>query len=313
LGTNKSARDMIAAARAESNAVQFRLLELDVDKVAEFSSDERGEFTDDWAAVADCAGALGAVIHKIICSLGVQAVNRLVVGAVQKASQRIESAQTDRFQYRGLGAVMALHALLRREGLDMFDMDTLIAEFKKAHVLGASYAVEHSMPSDGLELLHLALHDLTPFTVVTQNETRRTRHITAYDDPLVAMPREVHARHIVSTRMTYVASSALRQWAADKSVSFSKVINAAKSGGMMSSIYTSREGKASAYNLLKGMRGSTESSVSCYCFDVGRLAVLTGRDHLADLLDKSNVVPIEAGKAVAPAQQAEGGAASAAP
>jgi hypothetical protein len=300
LATNKSARDMIAAARAESNAIQFRLLELDVDKIAEFSVDERDRFGKDWAGIADCAGALGAVIHRKLCELGVEAVNRLVIGAVSKASARIESSQTDRFQYRGLGAVMALHALLRSMDLEIFDLDTMITEFRKAHELGTSYASEHSMPSDGLELLHVALHDLTTFTVVTQRETRRTKHVTAYDEPLVQMPREVKARHIVETRLTYVATTALREWCAEHGASFSKIIAAARSHGLLSSVYSSREGKASAYNLLKGMRGSTESSVSCYCFDVGRLALETGRDTMAEVLGSGNIVPIEAGRTEAP-------------
>lgn len=293
LATNKSARDMIAAAHNESNAIQFRLLELDVDKVAEFDQDAVDEYRADWAGVADCAGALGAVIHRSLCELGVEAVNRLVVGAVSKAARRIESKQTDRFQYRGLGAAMAIHALLRQQGLEIFDLETIINEFKTAHELGSSYALEHSMPSDGLELLYLALHDLTPHTVVTQKETRRTKHITAYDEPLVQIPREIHARHIVDSRITYVETTALRKWCADKGTSFSKIISAAKGKGVLSNVYSSREGKASAFNLLKGMRGSTESSVSCYAFDIGRLALETGRNPVAELLENNNVVPIQ--------------------
>ncbi len=305
LATNKSARDMIAASSGESNAIQYRLLELDVDKITEFSIPDRKAFEHDWTEIIDCAGALGAVIHRELCLLGVQAVNRLVVGASHKASERIESKQTDRFQYRGLGAVMALHALLRRIGLEIFDLETLIAEFRSAHELGASYAQEHSMPSDGLELLHLALNDLTQFTAVTLRETRRTKHVTTYDEPLVQLPREIKARHIVETRLTYVATTALRQWCAEKGTSFSKIISAAKSRGLLSSVYSSRAGKASAYNLLKGMRGSTESSVSCYCFDVGKLALETGRDTMAEVLDKNNIIPIEAGRSEAAPPEVE--------
>jgi hypothetical protein len=306
-GSNKSARDMIAAASGESNAIQFRLIELDFDHQPDFSAEQQEEHKARWAAVTDCAGALGAVIHLRICQIGVAGINKLVSDCVSKAKASLkETEQAGRFQYRALGAAMALQVILKNVGLDMFEWSDLLAEFQNAHDKGISYTVENTLPSDGLALLNMALHDLTSNTAVTQDETRRTRHITKYDDPLVPVPQVVHARHIVGTRRTYVSSGALRDWCASRKVSFTKVINAARDANVIVSVYASRgDGKAQAYNLLKGMRGSTESMVSCYAFDIAALTRETGQDHSDALNLPSNVVAIPRASSEEPAEVRE--------
>lgn len=285
MGTNKSARDMINAASAETNAIQFRLLELDVDNIREFDREARAEFIKDWNEVMHCAGAMGAVLHREICKHSVVGLNKLVSAAVNKASDILESKQTDRFQYRGLGAMLTAYSLLRNVGIELFDLQTLVKTFKDSHSLGASYAYENTLPSDGLSLLNMALHELTPYTAVTQDETRRSKHITKYDEPLVPVPPTVKARHVVSSRLTYVSSVALRDWCINRKVSFSKMMHAARENNVMTSIYAKgKPGHAEMFNLLKGMRGSTESSVSCYVFDINKLAMETGRDYTAAAL-----------------------------
>lgn len=316
MATNKSQRDMIAAAQQESNAIQYRLLELDVDNQPEFSGAEQKEFREEWAEiVSECAGALGALIHKLICELGVSAVNKLVSKTTSKASDLIESRQADRFQHRGLGAVIALQSLLNSAGIEMFDLRTLVATTKAASQLGHTYAVENTLPTDGLSLLNMALHSLMPFTVVTETETRRTRFVTKYDEPVVALPHLIHARHVISTKRTYASTAALRDWCAEKKVSFVKVIHAAREAGVLLDIYSCHTGsnsKAMPFNLLKGMRGSADSLVSCYAFDINRLKLCTGRalsepmisdDAVQDvvLAENSNVVPLTAKAPDAPA------------
>lgn len=295
MAANKSARDMIAEAASESNAIQYRLLELDVDDMTEFDIETRDNYAADWSRIANSAGALGAVIHRAICSYGVAAVNRLVIGAVSKASALLESSQTDRIQYRGLGAVMALQAILRSVGMEMFSMSDMVAEFKRAHESGHSYAQEHTLPTDGLLLLNMALHDLAPHTAITMHETRRSRHNTAFDEPLVALPQVVHARHVVSSRMTYVSSTALRDWCAKRKVALAKMLFAAKKENIVAPIYfSSTPGNAQMFNLFKGMRGSTNTSVSCYAFDINQLRRASGKDPMEDMLPEpdSNVVTL---------------------
>jgi hypothetical protein len=306
MAANKSARDMIASNSEESSAIQYRLLELDVDNIGEFDVEVRNAFTQEWSELATCAGALGAVIHREMCKLGVHRVNQLVVGAVAKASAKLESEQTDRFQYRGLGAVMALHVILQRIGMDMFDLGDIVKEFTVAYASGQSYALDHSLPTEGLPLLNMALHDLTAHTAITEYETRRTRHVTKYDEPLVDVPHVVHARHIVSTRTTYVSANALRKWCADRKVSFMKVITAAKKAGVMTQIYAgSGEGKAQSYNLMKGMRGSTGAMVSCYALDISRLLLVSGKDHVAAAIaDADGEAPVPMSEEVPVEQQA---------
>ena len=292
MGANKSARDMIAASNSESNAVQYRLLELDVDDIEDYDNALSSDFEVEWPEIAECAGALGGFIEKTICSYGVPAVNRLVVGAVAKAKVLLETNQTDRFQYRGLGILLALHAILEQQGMALFDKATMIATYKEANEAGHSYSQENTLPSDGLLLLSLALHDLTQYTAVTWEETRRSKHVTKYDEPLVPVPREVFARHVVSSKRTYVSATALRDWCHEKRVSFLKLVGAAKAAGIHEAVYPSRPPGADAYNLLKGMRGSTNSMVSCYCFNTSALMRETGKPYQIEGLNADNVVPL---------------------
>ena len=64
----------------DAAAIQYRLLELDVDNVAEFSIEGRAAFALDWAdTCSKSAGALGAVIQRELCALGVAKANQLVL------------------------------------------------------------------------------------------------------------------------------------------------------------------------------------------------------------------------------------------
>jgi hypothetical protein len=296
---NKSARDMVAAASGESDAIQKRLIELDVDHIQENDSEQVIAYQADWAGIADCAGALGAVIHRAMCDRGVAEINALVTGGVSAVMRNVSSTeQAGRFQYRGLGAAMALQVLLKSLGLEIFDWKNVVSAFQIAHDLGIAYTNENTLPSGGLDLLSLALHDMTKHTAVTMTETRRTRHVTKYDEPLVPVPPVVHARHVVELARTYLSAGALREWCSERKVSFTKIVAAAREAQIITNIYASSpEGKAQAFNLLKGMRGSTESMVSCYALDIKVLRRLTGKDPVEGLdIPQSGEPTVEAGE-----------------
>ena len=293
LAANKSQRELLAMGTPESAAVQYRMLELDVDDVAEFDQDERARFTEAWASLAPCAGALGAVIHRAICHLGAEHVNKLVMRCVNRASEAVQADQTARFQYRGLGAVMALHSILQTVGLEMFDMDRITEVFREAHDAVKSFVTENILTTDGLELMSMMLHDMHEHTVVTASETRRARGTPVYDLPINGrIPPKVVARHIIDSRITYVSAEAVKQWCVQRSVSMSRLMMDCRNAGVMAKVYASKqEGACKLFNLLKGMKESSGAMISCYAIDVRALARAVGGSVV--LPGSDNVVPIE--------------------
>ena len=285
ISTNKSQREMIAAGNEESDAVQHRLLELDVGDMPDFSADEQQQFRTEYADLLDTAGAFGAVIHREICRLGVAKANELVLRCVDAASKQVE-VQAARFQYRGLGALMALHALLARIDMHLFDLKGLVAAFRSAHDDGLAFIQDRTLPTDGLEVLSMFLHDIRPHTIVTEAETRRTGTVAKYDLPIGLLPAEARARYIVGTSRFYVQVGALRDWCLAKSVSEAELLRAANTHGVLQAIRGSQivaEGgalkrKYDIYNIYRGMKESTSTNVPCYCFSLKKMAEHLGTD-----------------------------------
>lgn len=295
IGTNKSQRDMIAAAQSESDAIQYRLLELDVDGLPEFGHEERASFDRRWSAIADTAGALGAVIHRSICRMGVKGVNELVLRCVAKASELVGADQTARFQYRGLGAVIALHQLLKAVGLQVFDISDLVQEFKAAHDEGKAFVTDNIMPSDELELFSIFLNDMQECTAVTRGMTRRNLVDRSYDTVLGAEPKTLKVRHVIDTRMSYVTGDALRDWAQAKHIPQAKLIRAAIGAGVIERPVGGTEQRVKVLrNLRQGMVDSTNSKVRCFVVNVGRLSQLIGKGYEPPGVgDGDNVVSIQ--------------------
>lgn len=308
LATNRSQRDMVAAGQEESSAIQYRLLELDVDNMPEFNADVRSSFERDWKALHECAGALGAVIQLVMSKKGSAWVSELMSENLREASRHVSvDNQSARFQYRGLAAALALHAILDSVGLAPFDRRNLIEEFRIAHDSGREYIDENVSTSDTLDMLAKCLFDLAPNTVVTMTHTHRSKSSVMYDSALNRVPEQVKARHIVNQAVTYVSSDALRKWATDKHMRLSELIGAAKSRGVLRRIYNSASGTdnktvgkqwSAKFNLMAGMKESTGSYINCYCFNTAELAKATGGDHHKDLVEtlKANVVSLPAPK-----------------
>lgn len=289
LAANKSARDMIAVAGNESDAIQYRLLEIDVCNMPEFDADLQEQFRLDWAELQGCAGALGALIHLAICKNGAEKMSAMVATKVNEAAKLIKSVQVDRFQFRALGAMLVLQDILEQMGLKVFDTGALVQTFRECHATAVDFIKENTLTSNGFELLSKALHDLLPNTVITLNETRRTRHVQTYDDVINRMPDHVHARHVVNTGITFVSVDALKKWCTNNKARLSDVLSVCKRDGVMVHVYPGddRVGKdgtpmwANSKNLMVGTRASTSAKVSCYAFNTNALSLKVGGDRFA--------------------------------
>lgn len=289
LAANKSARDMISVAGNESDAIQYRLLEIDMCNMPEFDSELQEQFRLDWAELQPCAGALGALVHLVICRHGAEKMSTMVATKVNEAAKLIRSVQVDRFQFRALGAMLVLQDILEQINMKVFETSSLVQTFRECHSNAVDFIKENTLTTNGFELLSKALHDLLPNTVITLNETRRLRHVQTYDDVINRMPDQVHARHIVNTGITYVAVDALKRWCLTNKVRIGDILVLCKRDGIMTHVYPGdgsigKDGVqmwASNKNLMAGTRTSTNSRVSCYAFNTKLLSLKVGGGKFA--------------------------------
>lgn len=279
--TNVSQRDMISAARSAAGPVLYRMLEIDVDGMPEYNQVQIEAFRDDWAELSrDCSGALGAVIHREICALGLANMIKLVTRCVSRAEKLVGATQSARFQSRGLGAMLALDLLLRNVKIELFDIAKLSEVFKVAHDANVDYVIENTLPDDPLQLLGRFLLDIAPDTIVTQEESGGGFR-TAVDRPLnIKVPDVPQARHILSTGMTYVTCQSMKQWCSDKGVSERQVLDAARRATVLVTLARSMGPKQNgrivhrSYDqkvLTKGMLGDMKIATRAYTFNLRRL------------------------------------------
>lgn len=308
--TNRAQRDMVNVGQQESAAIQFRLLELNVDDVR-FSRDSRAEHLDAWASIKDTTkGALGAVINYSACKIGAPKLNQMMVAFVKQADTLLQADQGARFQYRALGALLFLQAILKSQGLVMFDTDTLVAQFRAAHAAGVQYVAENVLPTDGISLMGIMLSDLRPHTLITEQETNRGLNRGQFDVALNSrISDSVVARHVVAYGYTYLSCAAMRDWCMEKKVSERDMVMECKAAGVIVPVDTTRPGTFTRQvDLYKGMREASAASARCMRVSTRVLGALNGvgfdtRDEMA------NVVPLMA-KKVEPAGAPEPAAAN---
>lgn len=235
MSTNKSHREIAAADRVESAAVQMRLLEIDCSGVARVGDDVRRRETEARSSLHDCAGALGAVLHYDMCRLGSTALNKIGMGTADAACRRINGQQDGRFMWRALGALMAVHALLARRGLAPFDLDVLCREFQTWHDAGYQFAQDYTLSSEGTDMLSLMLSDLAAHTLITRTESHRGGgDDRRMDAPLNdRIPDDVQARSVLDGGYIYVKTDAIRAWAAKRRVSHQGLIARARESGAL--------------------------------------------------------------------------------
>lgn len=275
--TNVSQRDMVAAARSAAGPVLYRMLEIDVDGMPEFSQENRAQFREEWAEVnRDCPGALGALIHREICRLGLASMIKLVTRCVSKAEEFCEADQSARFQSRGLGAMLALNLILKHIGIELFDSAKLTAVFKEAHDANVTFVEENTLPADPLALLSMALIELAKDTIVTQEESWSGGG-RGVDIPLnIKYPDEPVGRHILSSGITYMSVDALKKWCQKHGVGERSLILAARQTGVLQTLTRKLDGRvvnvsADRKSLTRGLKGDMKLALKAYTFDVRKL------------------------------------------
>jgi Domain of unknown function (DUF927) len=257
MSTNKSHRELIAADRNESAAVQMRLLEIECSAVQAVSQARALAETEARSKLHDCAGAVGALIHYAMCSMGHEKLNRLGIVCADKARTLASGEQEGRIMYRALGATLAVRQILAGLGLKVFDDAALITEFKRWHDIGFEFAAERILPSEGADLMSMLLSDLAVKTVITVGETDLRKRDSKYDVALNdRVPDDVVARSVLSGHYVYVKTDAVRDWAFKKRVSYRTIINRCREVGIIETLPGSTTKIGMQVDLHKGMRAS---------------------------------------------------------
>lgn len=234
MSTNKSHRELVAADRTESPAVQMRLLEIDCSEVSPVDPERASAEGEARSKLHDCAGAVGALLHLAMCRAGAAALNKAGIECADKARELVGGQQDGRFMWRAFGAVLLARRLLKGLGLQVFELDTLTAEFRKWHDRGYDFTKQYILPSDGADLMSVFLADIDQYTLVTHGESQRHGGSTdKVDLPLNdRMPNTVMARSVLSGRYVYVRADAFRDWCAKKRVSHQSVVQKCRALGV---------------------------------------------------------------------------------
>ena len=310
IGTNKSQREIIAQVRESSSAEQFRLLEIDVERMPQFGTDAQVGFEQAWKAMGKHAGALGALIHLLICRTGVEKINAMVSERVAEAArlvQEIKVESASRFQYRGLGAILTLYDLLEPLGLAPFAREGVVREFLAAYKGTISFVEENVVAVNGLEALAKMLQDMQATTIITQDWNRtpgRKGETARFDfDIRNRVPNVVHARHVINQHTTYISSASVKNWCREHGIRESAVLGAGRSSGVFERPYPGSESAGSRrwvgpFNLFSGMRENPGGVVNCYVVNTAKLATLVGGDLARELNNPGNVVELHSHRSV---------------
>lgn len=291
--TNRSLHELLQSPGADkTDAVQRRILEIDVAGVPMHGAEARAEYALDYGRVAaESAGALGAVMHLLICKQGLDGTHKLVLDAVTKAAELLGAGQSDRFLYRGLGAILTAGQMLDHVGLMPFSAREVAEEYKACYLKSVATIEEARVTFEPLQLLSRALSDMLPYTLVTEEEASTSKLTPALNE---RMPMEVRARNIRSEGYTYISSNALKSWASQERVSVNEIIAAAESHGVLMTHNCSGNRKAVRKDLSGGIPGSTGQRT--YAYQVSIRALDSYLDEVLGLKtqhpDGSNVIAL---------------------
>ncbi len=275
MSTNKSHREIAAVDRSESMAVQFRLLEIECSGVTAVSRERSLQETEARSALADCAGALGAVLHYEMCRQGGEMLNKAGIECADKARAMLDGGQDGRFMWRALGALLLMRRLLKPWGLKFFNLDELVREFKRWHDASYEFAVEGIVPTEPDAQMALFLSDIAGSTLITRSMKMPGKN-TPVDVPLNdRVPENVLARSVLDEGCIYFKSDALRDWCHRRKVSHHTLLNACRDMNILEPPELDRPSRlAHAIDLYRNTKMAQNLRVSAMKVIVARL----GRD-----------------------------------
>jgi len=294
--TNVSARMMVNLEQKASDAIQSRLLEIDVGDVPKYSDDQLSRFSEELPRVtAECHGCLGAILHRELVAIPEADREKLEQACLKKARAFLQAEQSGRFIYRALAAMLMQTLLLQRAGISLpFAVQPMLDAFKAAYDAGLVFVEANTVPEDCCEMLSLFVHESSRHALVTTSlAVNRYSVVQRLSERI---PDVVHIRYGRDDKVMLVSTDAFRDWCRTKGLdAFTLVQQLAGRGVLQRSTKGKGMAEWSNYrNMLNGIPGATPGKTIAMTVNVAVLEEQLGEEVEIDLGEAppSNVIPL---------------------
>ena len=271
--TNRPQRELVALDAEQTDAVQNRMLELDVDDTPRIDRKAVMLFDREKAdLIRNHAGSLGFLIHYAMVVAGpawlVEAREKIKANSSVMAAEQSSS----RFQWRGMLAVEVVVQLLKGYGIELFDMDLVRSTFDEAYEAAKEYTNKAAEQNEPAEMLARFLNDIRGETAVTNGWTSRN---TGHMDVLLNRPGlKISARYAKSLNQTFVSKRRFDEWAAERRISARSSFAKIKQAGVLVQMHRSdiKDCFVTRRDPLSGMQEATGALVSGFTVDMDLLS-----------------------------------------
>ena len=278
--TNVSARMMVNVEQKASDAIQARLLEIDMGDVPDYSVAQNAAFRDEWPRVlSECHGALGAVLYRELVALPAEERDKLVKGCIERARTRLGVEQSGRFAYRALAAVYMVLSLMTLAKIKVpFDMPPVLAAFKESYEAGLQFVETNTIPTNPCEALSMFVHENVRNTLVTNIlPVNGTSNVIVLNQRL---PDTVHIRYARESKVMLVSVDAFRDWCQTKKLDVAEQVRLLAGEGVLKPSNKGR-GMAGWSNnrvMTGGVPGMAPSQIMALTIYVDKLQELLGEE-----------------------------------
>lgn len=287
--TNVAARQMILANQESSDAIQNRLLEINADDVPNHTPEERLAYQMELPAVAECAGALGALIHREIVKLGGTEINRAVLGGVAKAEGLLGKVQAGRFANRQLGTILVLNAILEKAGIGaLFPLGPIVMYFKQAFESGQEFISTSGVAATPVEQLADYLNSAQRVTVVTNMNVVQGNN--------GRVPDEISVRYCIDEDKVFISKEHLSEWCKRRGLQTNDLINQLGDYGVLNEV---KGGKSTnkwlnKQTVTKGLHATVPiSQIRCITVFVSKMSIALGQEvNIQPASVATNVIPL---------------------
>lgn len=275
--TNRPQRELVSADTETTDAVQTRMLEMDVDDTPHLDRDRVAMFNREKAVLLrEHAGALGFMVQYAIAVVGRERISKLVETIRESSTVLAAENKSSRFQWRGMLAVEVMVELLKRFEIELFDMDVVRATFDEAYEAAKEYTKAVQVNNSPAEVMSRFLNDIRGETVVTYNWSHRN---TGSIDIILNRPGlKISARHSKAMGQTFVSKRRFDEWAAQNRLSARVVYMNIKKAGLLVKMYRSDSDECfiSRRDPLSGTAESNSALVSGFTVDMHALQAALG-------------------------------------
>jgi hypothetical protein len=308
ISTNSPVREALVTFRPDGQGDQARIIEINLDTVPRdelptgFGKPDGGAYWRNLYSerIAPYTGTVGLLLAREIIRVGFTNVHRRTGEALGKLQEKFGASPTERNFIAAITGAHVASILLRRHGVELFDMNRVMNTFKTVFNDNRSWLA--SSISTPMESARKLTNDLYENTLITEGYTKATKH-GGGDRLLVPFRGSPEARLVHSMNRLHVTVRAAQEWCRKNNVSFERFCHAGLEEGWLLPSPIRQFNKTTAkhpnFNLTLGVSGLPRAYSSVLVFNVESMS------EEVKPKETNNVVPFgprsTAGSAPAPA------------